>query len=329
LRRLSLLVSSVVFFAGAAFSRPPDTTFTYARVDSLELKLDLYFPADTLRRPVPLIVWIHGGGWRGGSRTDSALALLWRDSGFAVASVDYRLSKQARWPAQIHDVKAAVRWLRANADTLELDTGRVVAWGESAGAHLASFLGVTGPADTLEGNVSLVRYGGVRVDSLGNRLFDTASSAPAPGSHVHAVVDYYGGTDFLEYIPRRWTPWSSVGELIGCGVAKCKDRARGASPVYYASAGDAPFLIVHGTADSLVPVSQSIRFDSALRAAGVPVAFFTVPDGHGGPLFTAPETFGRVRAFLDSTLAPAPVPPVLPPAAAPGTAKRGFWRRWF
>jgi acetyl esterase/lipase len=305
LRRLFILVLSVVFFAGAAFSRPPDTTFTYARVDSLELKLDLYFPHDSMPRPNPLIVWIHGGGWRGGSRTDSALALLWRDSGFAVASVDYRLSQQARWPAQIHDVKAAVRWLRGNADSLGLDTGRVVAWGESAGAHLASFLGVTGPADTLEGPV------------------DSA----APGSHVHAVIDYYGATDFLEYIPRRWTPWSSVGELLGCGVAKCKERARGASPIAYVDSGDVPFLIVHGTADSLVPISQSLRFDSALRAAGVPVAFFTVPDGHGGPAFTAPETFGRVRAFLDTTLAPAPVPPELPPA--PGNGERGFWRRWF
>src|SRR5215217_1510297 len=129
-----------VLFAGTALSRPGDTTFTYARVDSLELKLDLYYPNDSLyARPNPVIVWIHGGGWRGGSRADSVSALRWRDSGYAVASVDYRLSQQARWPAQIHDVKASVRWLRAHADTLGLDTSRVVAWGESAGAHLAAF----------------------------------------------------------------------------------------------------------------------------------------------------------------------------------------------
>lgn len=305
--RLFLFVLSGVLFAGAAFSRPSDTTVVYAKADSLELKLDLYFPNDSVRKPNPLIVWIHGGGWRGGSRIDSSAALLWRDSGFAVASVDYRLSRQALWPAQIHDVKAAVRWLRANADTLGLDTGRVVAWGASAGAHLASFLGVTGPTDTLEGPVD--------------------SAVGDAGSHVHAVIDYYGATDFLEYIPKRWTPWSSVGELIGCGVAKCKDRARRASPIAYVDSGDVPFLIVHGTADTVVPISQSIRFDAALRAAGVPVTFFTVPDGHGGLSFTNADTFARVRAFLDTTLTPAPPAPEAPLPEAP--KPRSFWRRWF
>src|SRR6185436_6506731 len=102
--------------------------------------------------------------------------------------------------------------------------------------------------------------------------------------------DYYGATNFLEPIPKRWTPWSSVGQLLGCAVPKCRDHARWASPVTYVSPDDPPFLIVHGTEDTVVPITQSILLDSLLRAAQVPVEFHAVAEGHGGPAFIADST---------------------------------------
>jgi acetyl esterase/lipase len=221
---------------------------------------------------------MHGGGWRGGSRSEESPAYAFVDSGYVVASIDYRFSQQALWPAQLHDAKAAVRWLRARADVLQLDTARIVAWGTSAGGHLAAMLGVTSPADSLEGRVGA----------------DTGAS-----SRVRAVVDYYGPTNFLEHVPRRWTPWSSVGQLLGCGVAKCLERARLASPVTYASPGDPPFFIMHGWADSTVPFSQSVALDSALQAAGAWSEFVPVPGAdHGGPAFESATMTARVALFL-------------------------------
>ena len=300
-------------FAGAAFARLPDTTVTYARIDTLELKLDLYLagrPAGMgqptpiapaiapfsvppiVRRP--LIIWIHGGGWRGGSRADFSPAWAWIDSGYSVASLDYRFSQQKKWPAQINDVKAAVRWLRANADEFGLDTSRFVAWGSSAGAHLAMMLGLTTRADAFEGAIG---------------------DYPDAATHVRGVIDYYGATNFLEPNPKRWAPWSSVGELLGCGVRKCPERAYWASPVAYVNPGDVPFLIVHGTIDSTVPITQAIYLDSVLRAAQVPVQFYRVEDGHGGPTFTADSTQSWVGNFLRQVLGPvSPVLPVLGPA---------------
>jgi len=302
-------------FTGAAFARLPDTTVTYARVDSLDLKLDLYLvgrptgsgqpvnagPAiapvtipPLIRRP--LIVWIHGGGWRGGSRADFSPAWTWVDSGYSVASLDYRLSGVKKWPAQIHDVKAAVRWLRANADAFALDTARFVAWGSSAGAHLAAMLGLTGRADALDG---------------------TTGPYPGGDGHVKGVIDFYGASNFLEPNPKRWAPWSSVGELLGCGVRQCQQHALWASPIQYVNRGDVPFLILHGTRDTVVPITQSIALDSALRAAQVPVEFHKVDDGHGGPTFVSDSANAWVGGFLRRVLGPVlPAPVPTPPAAS-------------
>jgi acetyl esterase/lipase len=285
----SFAAAIAVSFAGAQ-PRIPDLTATFARVDTIDLKIDLYLPpprydfsgaesvlvAGASQRPV--ILWMHGGGWRGGSRGEDSPAYTFVDSGFVVASIDYRFSQQATWPAQLHDAKAAVRWLRAHAVDLRLDTARVVAWGNSAGGHIAALLGVTSPADSLEGRVGA----------------DTGTS-----SRVRAVVDFYGPSNFLEYIPRRWTSWSSVGQLLGCGVSKCLERARLASPVTYASPGDPPFFITHGLADSTVPFSQSVALDSALQAAGVHVEFAPVSGAdHGGAAFEAQTMSSRVSLFL-------------------------------
>lgn len=289
----------------------PDATFTYARVDSIELKLDLYLPPsrrartdasgpsdsapgvrpDSLR--VPFVLWLHGGGWRGGSRADPCPALALLDSGFAVAAADYRLSTRAVWPAQVHDAKAALRWLRARADSLGLDTARAVAWGTSAGGQIAAVLGLSSPSDSLEGKVG--------VDS----------GEMVPPARVNAIVMYYAPTDFLEYHPQRWKRTSSVGQLLGCAPPDCPVLARRASPAAYATTDDPPVFIAHGTADSTVPVTQAWRMHAAMRAAGVSseLAILEGAD-HGGPDFVSEDMMARVGDFLArafaSTVSPAP-----------------------
>lgn len=312
-------LAAAASFAAVGPARAPDLTAVFAHVDTVDLKIDLHLPpplrdsaGGLIAGPTqrPLLLWIHGGGWRGGHRSDDNPAYPFLDSGYVVASIDYRLSRQYAWPAQIHDAKAAVRWLRAHATTLRLDTARIVAWGTSAGGHLASLLGVTSPEDGLEGDVAIVRAPD-----------DTAEY----GSHVRAVISFYSPTNFLEPIPRRWTRYSSVGQLLGCAVKDCLDRARAASPVTYITPNDPPFFITHGTGDSTVPFSQAVTLDSALRAAGVPVLFVPLPRAdHGGPSYTSPVMRELVAGYLARVFANefpeqdyGPLSPVLTPSFSP------------
>jgi acetyl esterase/lipase len=145
------------------------------------------------------------------------------------------------------------------------------------------------------------------------------------GTNVRAVVSYFGPTNFLEYIPRRWSKYSSVGQLLGCAVKDCLDRARAASPVTYVTPDDVPFLITHGTGDSTVPFSQAVTLDSALRAVGVPVLFVPIPRAdHGGPSFTSDGMRGMVAGYLNRVFADedprkafGPLSPVMAPSFSP------------
>ena len=147
----------------------------YARTPEEPLLLDLYRPEMSTMQPKPLVVWIHGGAWRAGSKTNPGEAVRFVDEGYVVASIGYRLSRTARFPAQAHDVKAAIRWLRANAQRYEINPDKIGVWGASAGGHLVALLGTSGDVAELEGN-------------LGN---------PGVSSRVQAVVDYFGPTNFL------------------------------------------------------------------------------------------------------------------------------------
>jgi acetyl esterase/lipase len=225
------------------------------------LLLDLWTPAT----PAPVVLFLHGGGWRTGTR--GVFCPTWRDwdptpfhrlvaAGFAVASVDYRLSGEARFPAQLHDVTAAVRWLRTRAGELGVDADRIVAWGESAGGHLAALLGLTAG----------------RPDPAG-----LVGGAPVPA--LAGVVDWYGPADLLtmasqarpDAVARSDAPDSRESLLLGAPVAEAPDLARRASPVTHVHAGAPPFHLAHGTADRFVPVGQSRQLAEALRAAGVAV----------------------------------------------------------
>lgn len=238
-------------------------------------KLDLYLPAQGTN--LPLVVWIHGGAWLAGSKEQCRALPLLKD-GFAAASVNYRLSQHAIFPAQLEDCKAAIRWLRAHARQYGIDPDRIGVWGESAGGHLAALLGTTG--DITE--------------------FDTGENLDV-SSRVQAVCDWFGPTDFIQMnrfpeVQDHDAPDSPESRLIGGPVLENKDKARRANPITYVSKDDPPFLIMHGDKDRLVPINQSELLAEALKSAGLKVTFHVVRGaGHG---FGAPEHFGLVRNFF-------------------------------
>ena len=257
------------------------TDLEYASVDGISLKLDLYLPDPRPADPVPLVLWVHGGAWRAGSK-DTTYAPETLGEAYAVASIDYRLSQQAVFPAQIHDVKAAVRWLRAHADLYGLDPERFGAWGSSAGGHLVALLGTSCGHDDLEG-------------AVGGHLEES--------SCVQAVCDFFGPTDFSVLLdqrggrdPRRLMP---EDELVGGPIEEYEALALLASPITHVTADDPPFLIMHGGDDPTVPVEQSIAFDQALRDAGVGSTLLIIDGaGHGFPR----EHLVHVKPWFDERL---------------------------
>jgi acetyl esterase/lipase len=207
--------------------------------------------------------------------------------GFAVASINHRFSHQAIFPAQIQDIKAAVRWLRTNAARYELDPNRFVAWGGSSGGHLAALLGVSAGVGDF----------GDDDDGL---------------SRVQAVVNFFGPTDFLQMDEHRRpdgavhnVPTSPESQLIGELITDNPAAVRRANPVTYASKDDSPFLIIHGDSDLLVPHHQSQLLARALEKAGVPTVFRTVRGaGHGDQAFMGAPLREWVSQFLRTHLAP-------------------------
>ncbi|HET6407680.1 MAG TPA: alpha/beta hydrolase, partial [Chthoniobacteraceae bacterium] len=225
--------------------------------------LDLYLPEAKPDKPLPLVVWIHGGAWLGGNKDrPNGIALL--RAGFAVASINYRLSQEAIFPAQIEDCKAAIRFLRAKAADFGIDGGRIGAFGSSAGGHLVALLGVS--ADRKEWEV-------------GDHLDQS--------SQVQAVCDWFGPTNLLTMGAQSGpnsrldhdAPDSPESKLIGAHVPKAPDKASAASPLSYVTSDDAPMLIVHGDADPVVPVKQSETFYAALEKAGVKATLHIVKGG--------------------------------------------------
>jgi acetyl esterase/lipase len=266
------------------------------------LQLDLLVPSGATAPPppIPLVIWIHGGGWSSGSRTpipNGPVGLCSR--GYAVASIDYRLYPAYAWPTQIQDVKGAVRWLRANAGTYNLDPDRIGVWGASAGGHLAAMLGTTGDLDS-------VTIGNVTVDLEGT----VGGNAGAAGvsSRVQAVADWYGATDFLQM---RFYPTtvnhdamtSDESHLVGGPIQQRPEQVASADPISFITADDPPFLVMHGTVDDLIPFNQSELLVEALRAASVPVTFTPVPGvGHGGSGWETSANYQPVYDFFDAVL---------------------------
>lgn len=252
-------------------------------------RLDLFLPRDR-SKSVPVIVWIHGGGWRGGSKNNCPpLRLGFVQRGYAVASLGYRLSGDARFPAQIEDCRSAIRWLREHAGRYRIDPDRFGAWGSSAGGHLAALVGTTGDL----------------------KQFEEAKPAEEQSSAVQAVCDFFGPTDFLQMdahapadAPFKHDSANSPESLLfGKAIQTIPKQVQSANPVHYLTADDPPFLIVHGKRDRLVPVHQSELLHDALTRQGVPVELIVLPEaGHGGRAFQNEETTGRVIKFFDRWL---------------------------
>lgn len=264
---------------------PPTKDIVFATVDDHELKLDLYLPEKS-ERP-PLVVFIHGGGWRNNNYKKCLTPWL-TDYGFAVASIGYRLSDKAKFPAQVYDCKAAIRWLRTHADEYGYDARRIGVAGTSAGGYLALMLGVTGDLEELEREV-----GGL----------------PQHSSRVQAVVDYYGPSDFVlrsQNQPAKTEgPDSPVFGLLGEAAGKNEKLARFASPAFHVSKDDAPLLIVHGDKDKTVFLDQSERMVEEYRKADLDVTMITVEGGgHGGKAHFTSENRGKVAEFLKKQLRP-------------------------
>ena len=248
----------------------------------------------------PGLVWVHGGAFRHGSK-DSGIAKLFPFArrGYVCASIEYRLSGEATWPAQIEDCKAAVRYLRAHADELGLDPARIGAWGASAGGHLVAMLGVAPDRPELEGRGGWVEH----------------------SSRVQAVCDFYGPADLLAMVDQPSAldhndADSPEGRLLGGPVREQPDRARSASPATYTTGHEPPFLIVHGAEDMTVPYEQS---QIMYRATGSGDAIFhtVVGAGHGGPTFEHPAVVRLVEEFFDRHLGPVPPPADATPRATP------------
>lgn len=256
-------------------------------------KLDLYLP-ETGEGPFPLVVFIHGGGWFGGDKADGQEAawVTLRSQGYAVASINYRLSGEASHPAGLLDCKTAIRYLKANEDRYHIDAGRVAVAGDSAGGHYALMVALT------EGN---------------SEFEDVTDSYPEEDASVCCAVVWYPMTD----LAAAWqlmqsgiyamlgdeSAWSGLEDFIGEDIANVtQEKLAAASPINYISERMSPILLQHGSADTICPVEQSHSFyREAVQAAGEESVQLDIMEGaeHGDPVFETPENMERVGKFLD------------------------------
>jgi len=240
----------------------------YANVDGQSLKLDLYVPEKTDDKP-PLLVWVHGGGWTKGSKSQfNPMFVRLTAEGYAAASIDYRLDGLTSHPKQIHDCKGAIRWLRANADKYGYDVTRIGVGGGSAGGHLVLLLGLSSGIEELEGDV------GGNTDQ---------------SSQIQAVVDLFGPSDLGLFAKKsdHFRP-NKTPELL-----------KSASPVTYLTKDDPPLLIFHGDKDQLVPLSQSEHVHNLYQEMGLESSLHIIEGaGHGGPQFSDPTRYELAKEFF-------------------------------
>lgn len=259
----------------------------YAATENPRQRLDLYLPKSRKSdKPLPVIVFIHGGGWQAGNKSSGIgnIGPFVSSGDYVGVSVGYRLTNEAQWPAQIHDCKAAIRWIKANAKEYGLDASKIGVWGTSAGGHLVSFLGTSGDVKELEG-------------TLGKHLDQD--------SKVNCVVNFFGPENFITMVTQESTMDRKTSDypealLIGGRVQDKQEAAKAASPTTYVSAGDSAFLTAHGTKDPLVPYAQGQEIDAALKKAGVESLLITMTNGGHG--FRSPELDQRVQQFFDKHL---------------------------
>jgi acetyl esterase/lipase len=288
LRRAFLwsLAAGIGTTSGPGYTEPTIKTthdIEYARVANQPLKLDLYQPADGA---APLLVWVHGGAWEAGSKSPMPLTGL-VEHGYAVASLDFHPASAARFPGQVHEIKAAIRFLRASARRYGYDARRIGILGASSGGHLAALVGTTNGQAELEG-------------ALGDH--------PSESSAVQAIVSYFGASN-LTTILAQSTPFGlrirepALQRLLGAQPEANEATAKLASPVFQVDASDPPLLMLHGDQDPQMPINQSHELQGQYERHGLESQLIVVHGAaHGGDVFFAPQNTERVAAFLDAHL---------------------------
>jgi acetyl esterase/lipase len=284
MRRYSILLVALFLvtpiYAGDAKIKT-EKKLVYGKGDDVDLELDLAMPADG-KGPFPAIICIHGGGWKAGNRKDLAgLTEHFARNGFVAVTVTYRFAPKYKFPAQIEDCKASVRWLRANAEKYKVNPDRIGAMGFSAGGHLACLLGAADEKAGLEGK----------------------GGNPKQSTKVQAVVSFFGPTDFTD------KTWSKDAETVffvpflGGTFAEKKDAYRQCSPIVYCTKDCPPFLFFHGTKDTLVGISQSEKMAKKLTDLGVSAELVTMQgDGHGWSGDKLTKTIEQTTRFFKDKL---------------------------
>jgi acetyl esterase/lipase len=260
--------------------------------------LDLYVPQNS-PKPLPLLIYIHGGAWTGGDKK-SCPPLLFVNDGYAAASLEYRFSNKAKFPAQIQDCQAAIRFLRGNAKKYNLDVDHFGVGGESAGGHLAALIGTSG----------------------GTHAFAPIGGYLDQSDRVQAVCDLFGPANFMTVIQQgnanaekhlpKWEQWQGgrgYSVLIGAETGVDVEKSEAVSPIHYVSKSTPPFLIYHGTYDQLVPFAQSEELAAKLKENGVEVLLQPFANmEHSGPIYWTPPALKLVKAFFDKHLQGRDVP---------------------
>lgn len=254
-------------------------------------RLDIYFPEKQPKESLPLIVHIHGGGWMGGSKYPCDVRRM-TAQGYVVASIEYRFSQKAKFPAQIQDCQAAIRWLRANAKRYHINAEKIGVIGGSAGGHLSALVGVTG----------------------GKKVFPTIGGNEDQSDAVQCVCDIFGPKNFASVIEQAEkdknvknifkfnTPSDPYSELIGTKLSD-ESKTAAVSPITYVDKNSPPTLILHGTHDALVPYAQSEEFEAAMKKNGASVWLQKFPGaGHGGGAFGKPSVILLMKNFFDKYL---------------------------
>jgi acetyl esterase/lipase len=293
LLRSLLAVLCLPAFAGLAQTTNKPTTLKnipYVANGARQQNFDLHLPARNGSQPAPLVVWIHGGAWKLGSKDwDNAGYLV--KHGYAIASIDYRFSGEAQFPAQIQDCNTALNFILAHASEYGIDPKRFVVGGGSAGGHLALLLGLARNVKEFDADPSLKPL---------------------------AILDFFGPADLTKLLDDLKAIHSDQGvkdyegavpPLLGAAVEQAPDKAKAASPVTYVGPGNPPVLIAHGDKDQSVPIDQSRRLHEALDKAGVQNQFIVIDNApHDGPAFSTPDVEAKVVDFLNGIFAKAPAP---------------------
>jgi acetyl esterase/lipase len=287
MRQVLKLLLAIFSFCTLQLCAQNDTIVTkdivYAEAGNKKLQLDIYKLKE--QKEPWLIVWVHGGAWHSGNKENPPLNLL--GYGYALASVDFRVSTEKPFPAQVHDIKAAIRFLRANAHKYGYQPGKIIIWGSSSGGHLAALVATTNSNKELEGN-------------LGD-FINTSSS-------VQGCIDYYGPTNLLTILNQS-TPFGlnvrlpALAILLGKPLDQVTGLAKLASPVYQVDSTDPPMFIVHGEQDVQVPINQSIELMSAYRSKNLKVQIEFIPNaGHGGEAYFKKEVLNKIDKFLKEVI---------------------------